>query len=306
MDIVNIRRVMERIDFPEEAAEKLAALAGGVSGDGMEYAEWEEVKRGYLAGELPVNDALGRIREISGRIGEPNEYAAHMLFFLDCADVLELRYRERGIAEEIFWDTLGDMRCKLYECMEVKGCFGTFVAGWYDGFFKLERFALGRLQFERTVAPKELDGYSEAGITIREGDTVINMHIPSSGPLTLEKRLDSYRRAYEFFREERRGGRLAFICNSWLLYPPYKAVFGDGSNITDFMQDFTRIFQNDSERFSDAWRVFGADAEKKPEELPRNTRLRRALAEWMKSGGTAGHGLGIFVYPDSLERRSKD
>ena len=61
---------------------------------------------------------------------------------------------------------------------------------------------------------------------------------------------------------------------------------------------FTKIFREDSDRFNDAWRVFGADADREPKDLPRNTRMRRALADWIEAGGTAGSGLGVFVYPD--------
>ena len=298
MDINNIGRVMEKIDFPKEAVRRFGGLAKTIVGNGGIFEKWNGIKAGYMAERIPVGDALEQLRELSSQLGEPNEYAAHMLFFLDCAEILEQSYRERGISGEIFWNTMGDLRCKLYECMAVKGCCGTFVASWYDGFFKVKRFALGRLQFEKREAPERLVGYSEAGITIDSGDTLINMHIPSNGPLTREKRLDSYRRAYEFFREEQRDGKMVFICSSWLLYPPYEKVFGEGANTVDFMHDFTKIFREDSDRFNDAWRVFGADADREPKDLPRNTRMRRALADWMEAGGTAGSGLGVFVYPD--------
>lgn len=53
--------------------------------------------------------------------------------------------------------------------------------GWFDGFFEMTRFALGRLQFELMDFP---ESYEKTGHVRPEGMTkVINMHIPSCGPL---------------------------------------------------------------------------------------------------------------------------
>ncbi len=302
MDLMNIERVMEKIAFPEEAKRAFRALAEKVKANDAVCSDWLKLRDGYIYGEIDIDSALEQLRGLSERLGEPNEYGADMLFFLDGAELLERRYLERGIAEEILWASLSDLRCKLYECMKVKGCYGTFVAGWYEGFFRLRRFALGRLQFEKVAADSELYGYSEAGLTIGRGDVLINMHIPSSGPLTRESRLDAYRRAYEFYADERRDGRLIFRCSSWLLYPPYEEVFGEQSNVVSFMRDFTRIFRTDCASFGDAWRVFGADANRAADELPRETRMQRAFADWIARGGSAGGGIGVFVYPDALEK----
>ena len=46
-------------------------------------------------------------------------------------------------------------------------------------------------------------------MTVKEGDKVLNIHIPSNGiPLTDEVRLNAYREAYEFYKKEK-GSRVS-------------------------------------------------------------------------------------------------
>ena len=291
--------MMNRLGFPTAATERLTALAKSVADDSGAADAFASAEMRYMSGSIGLDAALEETADAAERLGEEHPFAAHMLFLLSCAEELWAGYCEKGVSEEIFLRTMDDFNCKLRECMEVKGEVGTFVPGWYDGFFKMTRFGLGRLQFERRPAPEELDGYTEKGLTLHTGDTVINIHIPSSGPLTEESRRDAYRRAYDFFADERRDGKLAIVCSSWLLYHPYRKVFGEGSNVVGFQDDFTRIIQSDADSFKDAWRVFGADAEKAPEELPRRTRMQRAFVDWIKNGGGAGHGTGVFVMTEN-------
>ena len=49
---------------------------------------------------------------------------------------------------DVFDKSLEDMKWKMLECYEIHGVYGNFVGHWYDGFFNLTRFGLGRLQFE--------------------------------------------------------------------------------------------------------------------------------------------------------------
>ena len=92
---------------------------------------------------------------------------------------------------------MADLRCKLIECIKCEEVPGTFVAGWYNGFFKLERFAYGRFQFEESDYGYDFDFVTKAGYRLTKGQPVIGFHIPSSGvPLTDEVRLDAYKKAY--------------------------------------------------------------------------------------------------------------
>ena len=68
-------------------------------------------------------------------------------FILLCAKPLRYIYQNKGLGEELFIDTMMDAKYKLMECKAVHNIWGTFVLTWFKGFFTLDRFKLGRLQF---------------------------------------------------------------------------------------------------------------------------------------------------------------
>ena len=185
------------------------------------------------------------------------------------------------------------MRWKLRECMDCEEVWGTFVPHWYRGFFEMTRFGLGRFQFEKTDF--DADYYEKCGNTLKRGDTVINFHIPSAGPLTDEKRLDSYKQAYKFFGGKD-GEPMAFVCGSWLLYEGHREFLPENSNILRFMDDFDIIRSADREKFSDGWRVFGKYSNGPVEDLPEDTSIRRAFKQRLQQGKPTGYGYGVFFF----------
>ncbi len=287
---------MEKIGFPEKARACFSAVLKRLDDEPENGFVFDEIYHDYLyptAHEL--NKALERLTALAQTMGV-NPYTMHMTFLVSCAEVTLLRYRERGIDEGIFWDTMDDFRCKLLECKECENVWGTFVASWNGGFFELNRFALGRFQFEYSEFNRDPVTLKD-GTTLNKGDRVIGFHIPSSGvPLTDENRFASYKKAYEFFKDEFNGGPVVFMCGSWLLYEGHREFLPKNLNILRFMDDFEIIESRDKENFDDAWRVFGRYADEKPENLPTDTSLRRAYAERLKAGKPTGYGVGLIVF----------
>ena len=66
--------------------------------------------------------------------------------------------------------------------------------------------------------------------------------------------------------------------------------------ILRFLDDFEIVSWVEKDSFDDAWRVFGRYAALPPEQLPRDTSLRRAFADRLASGGKTGCGCGIIVF----------
>ena len=163
---------MEKIGFPEEARACFAAVLKRLDDEPENGFVFDEIHHDYLyptAHEL--NTALERLTALAETMGV-DPYTMHMTFLVSCAEVTLLRYRERGIDEGIFWDTMDDFRCKLLECKECKDVWGTFVAGWNSGFFELNRFALGRFQFEYSDFGHD-DVTLKDGTVLKKGDRVI-------------------------------------------------------------------------------------------------------------------------------------
>lgn len=224
------------------------------------------------------------VKEVAEQAGV-HPYAADMVFALWCAHSLRYVYKQKGWEEEVFWNSMADLRCKLMECKNVKGIWGSFVAPWFRGFFIGDRHALGRLQYE----PRELKyAYGK----YQEGELVYNCHIPSSGPLTPELVLDSLKKAYDFYKPE--DGVLKVVCSTWMLYPPMYEVYPEGSNLRAFYDLFTVLYTKESPENKNIWRIFGAETDLK--KLPENSNLQRRLKAYLLEGKNMGSGYGIILF----------
>lgn len=239
----------------------------------------------HLDYQTEVLDRAQKIAELSG----VHSFTAQQLVFMCMTKHLRECYLARGLDMQIFRDSVLDLKWKNEECKAVKGICGSFVAGWYPGFFDLTRFALGRLQFELTKAPGD---YRGNGLVLEKGkSTLINVHIPRTGtPMDKESCDRSYAAAREFFKAEA-GEDCPFVCHSWLLYPENKDILPASTNTVRFLSEYEIVAWgfNDGE---DLWRLFDTE-EKDPEKLPTNGTLRRCYAEHLKKGGRVGWGYGI-------------
>jgi hypothetical protein len=282
---------MEQIGFPEESQEYFKTLYHKVIDNSKYNRQMNEFVDKYMKDE--TEEAYAGVDRLAGNLSVHN-YSMSMLLLLLCAEPLFQNYQEKEIPETIFWDTMKDLYCKLMECHQVYGIWGTFVRSWYPGFYQMTRFTLGRMQYE--YAAFELEEYKLQDYVIKKGDKVINMHIPSSGSFSREIRFDSYKKAYEFYKNNFGGKPIPMVCDSWLLYPEHMDFLPDYLNIRCFMEDFSYIEGNVKEEFEDAWRVFGKDYKKAPKDLPQDTTLQKAYANHLMKGGKTGSGYGVFLF----------
>ncbi len=282
--------LMKRLSFPSESIDFLAEKYDKLLGNADYLNVFGKCRDLYFSGDESsyVEDSLKEISQKS----KIHIYTVHFIFLLYCAERLRRLYLEKGLEIELFENLMIDLRCKLIECHDVYSIWGTFVFFWFQRHFLIDRFALGRFQYEK--ADFDYDKYEIDGYTVKRGDTVYNFHIPSSGPIPEESRLNSYKLAYDFFSKDNKP--IALVCWSWLLYPPYKDVFPKDSNIRSFVDDFTVLKFGKSDNFDDRWRIFKKPNELQVSDLPSDTRLQRAFLDYMKSGGTFGWGYGIILF----------
>ncbi len=223
-------------------------------------------------------------------------HTMNLLLVAAAAERLENTYRERGYDEAMFTDFLRDVACKIGECRRWFGERGLpKVTYWYPLFLKLKLFAFGRLQYEVYQRPNEAQAFTVHGHTVQPTDKVYFIHIPGLGPLTKDLRMDSYRRAYDFFKDDFKETPCVFYCTSWLLYERNREFMPPTSNIVDFMNDF-KIVKSFEEPAQKYWWVFDIPYEGDASVLPRDTSLRRRMADWLEQGGTPGGGDGYFVF----------
>lgn len=284
--------LMEKTSFPEEARtfllQSAQALEDAGQGTHLQQALSAFYENGFSTKDTqPAIDAMAEKAALS-------PYTVWMLFLMQGAKQAKADYEKKGIGEEIFWATFADLRYKAIECKENYGVWGTFVAFWYPIFYSCDIVKLGRLEYENRI----YDGpaYEKGGFTLRPGDKVKSIHIPSSGePFHKEARMASYRQAYGFFKADFPGKPLMCVCHSWLLYPEYKKILKPTSNITGFMSDFD-ITEAESGPFGDAWRVFGPHHTLPASQLPEGTSMQRAFKSHLLAGGQTGEGLGILFF----------
>lgn len=288
---------MERYSYPEIAVKEFTRIEKRLD-DEKEFGDrFDAILNGYMFPEADgLGEALEAIRELAAEYGE-NNYTMEFMLILNCMPILKERYDAAGIDEKIFWDSADDLRCKLIECINCKEVPGTFVAGWNDGFLKMRRFAYGRFQYELTTFGFDFDFVTSCGRRVSNGDTLVNFHIPSSGiPLTDEVRLASYKEAYKHYSHLFPDGKVVFCCGSWLLYPRHREFLPAHSNILKFMDDFEIVSWAEKDGFGNDWRVFDKYADLPYDQLPRDTSLRRAYADWLVKTGKGGDGFGVIVF----------
>lgn len=285
-----LENAFKYFEYEDADAEFLLRTYDKISAD-------EEYSRLWDAGiALYENDYMcnqGCILKMADTVAEKlylDNYTTRLLAYICMTRHAKKVYADHGYSEEIYKNSMLDLRYKLEECKVVCGVCGSFVAEWFYGFFNLERLALGRLQFELQPFGKT---YEKDGKKLTPESVVINVHIPRDGtPMTPEACDDAFLQAKELFKDKV-GENVAFVCLSWLLYPENKDILPKHTNTYKFMERFDIIEYEISNENADLWRLFDT-YEQNPDRLPADSSMRRAYIEHLKNGGKTGEGYGVF------------
>ena len=283
--MTKITEIMTLIEFPKEAVEFFDEVYTKIENDASLMAKLDALEALYFekfnCDEL--ENALTDLSEASGY----HKYTIDMLLAVYACIRLRKMYAEKGYTEEFFAHNMKDLTYKLHECKKLHDMWGTFVFPWFDGFYKMVRFALGRLQYN----PKAIEmDYKE----LKKGDMVTTIHIPSCGPLTPESVQESLKMAYEFFGPNY-GDRHIFVCDSWLLYPKTCDLYPENSNMRKFYETFEVFNPRENEGDYDLWRIFYTQT-KDYKSLPRETSLQRLFYDYLNAGNHFGYGYGVIDY----------
>ena len=277
-------------EYDAEDMDFFIGIYDKISSDSESLSLWQRAIEMYEENEDCDYDEILKLADrVADRL-HISEYCTEWLIFFCLIPVAHKKFIDAGISEQIFRDTMMDLKFKLTECKLVKGVRGFFAALWFPGFFRLKRFALGRLQFEIINFGKHYDGsYGDLTPETR----VINIHIPRDGaPLSPEAVDAALFAAREFYRAETDGNGI-FVCYSWLLFPENADILPPHTNIHKFMKRFEIIRSGTYKDNIDLWRLFDTD-EKHPDRLPADTSARRAYIDHLKRGGKTGWGYGIL------------
>ncbi|MBE6930008.1 MAG: hypothetical protein E7463_06990 [Ruminococcaceae bacterium] len=290
------RSFMTEIDFGAEATDALCHDLAKILTNPESAAIWQECMHAYKENILLDYAQYLEKAKTAGELANVHMYSAQLLLFVCWSGHLRKLYRENGIADSIWFDCMCDLKWKLWECQAVKGMHGSFVAGWFAGFFNMTRFGFGRLQFEFIELTQT---YEVDGLTLSPGDRVINIHIPRTlTPFNPANCDDAFDRAAEFFRPRLDGAPVVFHCSSWILSDIHYKILHEKSNVRRFMDRFNIVsFTHEPEgEHRNAWRIFDMDFTGSYDDYPEDSFIRKAYKDYMKSGGITGTGRGFFVY----------
>ena len=236
-------------------------------------------------------DAEDEVCELSKQAGV-HEYTGRLLLYVLFSQRLKNYYIANGLDLEIWEDSMRDLRYKMLKCKLIYGVWGSFLRGWFAGFFQIKRFAFGKLEFELKEFHKD---YVGNGVRLIPDSVVVYIHIPRTGePLTKPDQEYAITKAREFFAPYFGINRkIPFITGSWLLFSKNKEFLNKDSNLYAFIDRFEIISNYEYPDYSQCWRIFN-----KPftrwEDMPTDTSLQRAYVEMIRKGEKTGGAYGIF------------
>ena len=295
-----LKKFMEKIGFEHEEQEYIANYSGKYVGN----IDYRQILKKFDEGVVlcsKTEDELSLAREITKELKSlvekngDNFYTVKLLFLIEAALASYQRYAKKELPEDLFYKNYHDLKIKLNECRKVYNVIGVFSGfDWFIRFYIPNRFWLGRLQFE----PEEFicEAYEKDGFALKKGDDVINIHIPSGSPLNEAELQESFKLAYDFFKEYQKDSKLVFVCRSWLLFEKHREFLKPESNICTFMNEFDIIDTWKYEGFPIAWIIYGKEGFGDVKDFPEKTSLQKAYKKWISEGNNSGYSYGIKIY----------
>ena len=221
-------------------------------------------------------------------------YTFKTVFHILLSKLLKEHYKEAGIPESYWFDSMLDIKYQTLTCKDVYGIWGTFCDYWFIFFFQLKRFAFGRLQIEIIDFNREYEGN---GIKLCKTDKVFNIHIPRTGTkLDIAETHKSYESAMEFYKKYYNFECNVFFCHTWLLFPDNLQIVKPDSNIAKFIRDFDVFDVEYKDDYREVYRIFDVHYDGDVNKLPQDNSLRRGYVDWIKKGKKIGIGCGIHIH----------
>lgn len=271
---------------PHEDIDPIAALLARMSGPGEAWLlalclERLDAAMGSTNGMV----ALPRLNPSE----DPLSRYFYVFVYLAARSRVERFHEEHGVDPSITALTLTD----LGRNMAVHRWRHPRVGGfedhdWLSIHFVGGIYALGRLQFQRAQLGTRTAAAVEAdGLDVEIGEPVLSLHIPRFfGPLTVDFVDAALAKAVEFFAEHFPSERYRYaVCHSWLLDPQLADYLPAGSNIRAFQDRHTHAYTEAEADDAGTLQFVFADSTRPRAELPRSSRLQRAIIDHLDAGG---------------------
>ncbi len=245
-------------------------------------------------GMLPVSSVLHSASEHERNYRKGA--ALRLACVIACCERTYAVYQEKGIPDEIFYDTMGDISIWAKNFRDKYGYPGFGAVNWISNHLNATLFRLGRLQFQlyRARFPKYTERTQIRQAPVKLGKRCLYVHIPQGEKLDYDECIKSFEMSKDFFGKYFPNYKYSgYICESWLLYPGNRAVLPPESNIMKFQSLWT-IVSWDIDQSQAIERIFQPKCIGDMEFYPEDTSLRRAAKKWLLSGNVLGIGFGMI------------
>ena len=220
---------------------------------------------------------------------EEKDGKKNFLSYLYMCEDLSKQYKQKGISEEILYDTLSDIGRWLDTWSEIEEGLYLGELNWLKLHLSMNLFKLGRLQFAFGKASCDV-----VEKNIKKGDNIIEVHIPAEGPLLKAECERSFDLAKKFFKEFYPDYEYKyFICHSWLMDSGLKNLLKNDSNMLIF-QDMFEVFEPE-ESYAILKYVFKWNITKENlNSCVAVSSFARKVKEWINDGGKFYEALGVL------------
>ena len=215
------------------------------------------------------------VRQLQEYAGEDERGIKILTLYLhDLIKTYEM-YRETGIQERIFWDTMGFIPRFVSAFKRAHGYDAFTWADWFPRQIAMCEFRIGEYEYE---------------LAEENGAKKIYLHIPEGADLGKGK-IDSVYSFVKQFYPAYDGAEI--YCDSWLLAPALADLLPESSNIIRFQRQF-KVLEVEEE--SPAFMDWIYESREIPyDQLPEQTTLQRQVKKHVLSGGKIGWAKGIYI-----------
>ncbi|WP_310604489.1 acyltransferase domain-containing protein, partial [Anaerosporobacter sp.] len=211
----SIIKICEKIGLQQEVIENVIVFDTTFAYDSVK-TEMEQLLEYETA-----DDARLRLKEV---LGEDKNGIKILACMMRCLEKTYEQYKELGMPEQIFVDTMGCFPRFIEEHKVSYGMYGFDRDWWVARQIGMLLFRIGVLEYE---------------LTYEKGEKVVSIHIPSDAKLSIATCRESYVESQNFINKYYPEYKECnYICDSWLLSPALKELLPETSNIILFQDAF--------------------------------------------------------------------
>jgi hypothetical protein len=208
-----------------------------------------------------------------------------LLALVATASEIRAFHVSRGISSDISQATLADLGRNVWIHRRTHATFGLETHEWLTLHWRGALYQLGRLQFDLGRIDPSSRWARALPESVKGGDWAPGVHIPEAGALEIEDVTASLDQLKPFLRQHFPEVDARIVhCRSWLLDPYLRQVL-PGSNIAGFQQLFTLDGIAEASNEDTVYFTFRQRGLDRLNELPRDTRLQRAVLDRIRDGG---------------------